>query len=164
MSFHWLDEPCVTPPTLEFDVIVDVFFLLDIMVTLGTGVHHGGEYVDDMKAVGKMYLKGWFIFDLLTSFPVSFFELAVDAACKGKREGLNMVVDATTLRLVRSLKPIRWFKIMRIAKLAKAGKYHSYYAVRDVQKDDKFLRLENLILASTVRTPILNRTKTQGLW
>ena len=38
ISFGWLDPPCTPNPTLPFDCVLDVFFLLDIVVTLNSGV------------------------------------------------------------------------------------------------------------------------------
>ena len=39
----------------------------------------GGEYLDDRCTVALHYLKGMFLFDCVTSFPVSFFELVAKA-------------------------------------------------------------------------------------
>jgi len=80
----------------------------------------GGDYVDDPWTVAKMYVKGALAFDCLTSFPVSFFELVAQAACK-KAEVSGAGVDSTSLRMIRSIKPLRWFKIARVFKLGKAG-------------------------------------------
>ena len=77
-----LDEECTILPTLPFDVVVDCFFLLDILVTLNTGLLINGEYIDDRWAVTKAYLKGMFFFDVTTSFPVSFVELAAADLCR----------------------------------------------------------------------------------
>ena len=37
ISFHWLDPPCVRVPTMEMDMFVDVFFLLDIILNFNMG-------------------------------------------------------------------------------------------------------------------------------
>ena len=80
----------------------------------------GGDYLDDPWPVAKMYVKGALAFDCLTSFPVSFFELVAQAACK-KAEVSGAGVDSTSLRMIRSIKPLRWFKIACVFKLGKAG-------------------------------------------
>jgi hypothetical protein len=51
---------------LYFDVVLDCFFLLDIFVTFNSGVYVGSEYVHEHKKVALLYLKGYFVFDLLT--------------------------------------------------------------------------------------------------
>ena len=81
ISLHWLDPQCSTIPTLPFDAALDCFFILDIFLNFGTGVYAGGVYYDRRRAVALMYLKGSFLFDLVTSFPVSFFELSAAAVC-----------------------------------------------------------------------------------
>ncbi len=51
-------------------------------MTFNTGVKITGDYIDDRKTVAKIYvMSGSLLFDLVTSFPVSFFELAVQAVC-----------------------------------------------------------------------------------
>jgi len=101
ISFHWLDPPCSTVPTLPFDCLIDCFFLVDILMNFNTGlIVRGGEYIDDRMAVAKSYLKGMFLFDLVTSFPVSFFELAAEAACARADIG-SAGVDGSQLRMIR---------------------------------------------------------------
>ena len=36
-SFYWMAAECVSVPTLPFDVMVDCFFLLDIVVSFNSG-------------------------------------------------------------------------------------------------------------------------------
>ena len=117
ITFHWLDPACTAVPTLYPDVFVDCFFLLDIAISFGTGVMEANTYVDDWRQVASIYLRGWFLFDLVTSFPVSFFELAVMENCS--KAGSDGDVDSGPLRFIRVMKPLRWFKLARIMKLGK---------------------------------------------
>ena len=41
----------------------------------------GGDYCDDWRQVSMSYLQGFFLFDVVTSFPVSFFELSAQMSC-----------------------------------------------------------------------------------
>ena len=41
--------------------------------------------------MSKAYLKGFFLFDVVTSFPVSFFELSAQIACSKEIEGQGPV-------------------------------------------------------------------------
>ena len=80
IALHWLDLECTVIPTLYFDVVVDCFFLVDIVLNFFTGIFHSDDYIDDPKKVARFYLKGMFWFDCITSFPISFVELAIKAA------------------------------------------------------------------------------------
>jgi CRP-like cAMP-binding protein len=119
ISFHWLDPECAIVQTLIFDCILDCFFLIDILLTFNTGVVSIGDYIDNRRVVTLMYLKGDFLFDCVTSIPVSFFELAAEAAC-AKADGSGAGADGN-LRFIRAIKPLRWLKIARVMKVGKAG-------------------------------------------
>ena len=77
------------------------------------------------------YLKGWFWFDAVTSIPISYLELAIVAECASTGQppaasdasGAAVTEDPTTLRLMRWVKPMRYFKIIRILKIAKGGEF-----------------------------------------
>ena len=104
ISFSWLDPDCTPNPTLYFDLILDIFFLLDILVAFNTGVKITGDYIDDRKTVAKIYvMSGALLFDLVTSFPVSFFELAMQAVCTS---GAALTDDNSGgLKIIRAIKP-----------------------------------------------------------
>jgi hypothetical protein len=120
IAFHWLDADCAHIPTLPFDCLLDCFFLVDIIITFNTGVITMGAYVDNRWEVTKMYLKSSFLFDCFTSIPVSFFELASAAQCEHVKNS-DAAVDGASLRLIRAIKPLRWFKIIRVMKLSKVA-------------------------------------------
>lgn len=46
-----LDPECTEMPTLAFDALIDVFFLVDILVTFNSGIIVSGEYIDDRRQV-----------------------------------------------------------------------------------------------------------------
>ena len=71
IAFHWLDEDCERVPTLEFDCVLDTFFLLDIVYNFCVGVIVQQDYYDDPRWIAMNYLRGAFLFDLCTSIPVS---------------------------------------------------------------------------------------------
>jgi hypothetical protein len=80
IAFHWLDGECEVVPTLSFDLLLDTFFILDILYAFCVGVTYQGHYYDDVKWVARHYLLGGFLFDLATSIPVSYIELIAKAA------------------------------------------------------------------------------------
>lgn len=123
IAFHWLDDVCSVVPTLYFDLALDVFFLLDIIMSFCMGVIYQAHYYDDPKWVANNYLCGSFLFDLCTSIPVSFVELSVKVACEAaaKDGDANSGIDDLSLRFIRAMKPLRYVKLARIMKLNKIG-------------------------------------------
>jgi hypothetical protein len=118
VSFYWEQEACTRMPTLEFDILVDCFFLVDISVTFFVGVYHEGKYCDDHRFVIMHYLRHGFFFDLFTSFPVSFMEAAILAECDIAGE-TGIDIAPSSLRMIRVVKPMRLFKLIRIIKVIK---------------------------------------------
>ena len=123
VSFYWLEQECDPLPTLPIDIVLDCFFIIDIFVHFNTAIMVNGELVDKRWLVAKSYLQGWFIFDVATSIPVSFVELAVLARCDGPSPSPEESTDSSSngMRLMRTLKPLRWLKLARILKLTKGG-------------------------------------------
>ena len=127
IAFYWLEDPCVRQPTLDFDFVLDIFFLVDILMNFNMGYIEMGQYVDGRWAVFKNYVKGYFAFDCATSFPVSFFELmalqdcAKAASSEGQVGSMVGMDNTRELRFVRAIKPLRLFKLARIVKLTKGG-------------------------------------------
>jgi len=121
IALFWLEDPCTPIPTLWFDVIVDSFFIIDIILSFHTGVYIEGEYIDNRRAVAEEYLKGFFVFDLITSVPVSFIELAAVAECGKASSDVEFSVESEQLRFARAIKPLRYVKIAKILRLGKGG-------------------------------------------
>ena len=119
-----MDSECAYVPTIYFDCILDTFFLLDIVYTFFVGVNFMGQYYDCQAWVAKQYVTGAFVFDLITSIPVSYIELQVQIACArlaAGGDGTGVGIDPQQLRFVRALKPLRWFKLARVLKLRSGG-------------------------------------------
>lgn len=122
IAFHWLDEECDRVPTLEFDAVLDSFFLLDVCYNFCVGLIINSEYKDDPAFIASSYIRGSLCFDIVTSIPVSFLELHVAHQCAQSGSGGGVSgLDPTQLRFIRFMKPLRWFKLARIIKLNKAG-------------------------------------------
>jgi len=170
IAFFWKAPECSRPPpTIYFDVVVDCFFVLDILVSFrfgalcpaahyshpaligtnacflrvapstasrreisapcthtqppnSTGIRLHGRYNDHLRTVACHYTRHGLLFDVFTSIPVSFMELADWQACqramaKGQ-EGVEKL-PGSTLRMIRFMKPFRWFKIARILKMSR---------------------------------------------
>lgn len=53
-----------------FDILVDVFFIVDIVVNFHTSyLGQDGEVITDLKQIRRYYLRTWFAVDLITSLP-----------------------------------------------------------------------------------------------
>lgn len=55
-----------------FNYFSDVFFIIDILINFNTGIYHDGVLILERKDICLSYLKGWFCFDFISSFPYSF--------------------------------------------------------------------------------------------
>ena len=58
--------------------IIDLFFLIDIMLTFFTSVtdEHDFTEITDKKRIAIIYLKKWFIIDVVSILPIDVFLLA----------------------------------------------------------------------------------------
>jgi len=117
LCFHWNAEACWINPFLRFDIALDSFFLIEIIYTCFAGAYIDGVYVDDMKAVVTNYFRsGAMFFDMFTSIPVSYLELAAEINCL---EGSQDEGGSSELRMLRIVKPLRLFKLLRLIRAMK---------------------------------------------
>ena len=49
VAFFWNAPPCFRSPTLEFDLFLDIFFILEIFLHFFVGIERQGMYVDDFR-------------------------------------------------------------------------------------------------------------------
>lgn len=59
----------ILTPYNSFDVMVDCFFMTDVIFNFITCFYHEGQYVSDFRAIATNYLKTWFVIDVAGSFP-----------------------------------------------------------------------------------------------
>ena len=63
-SFRYLSS------TIDYcDYATNVMYVIDILMTFFTSVEQDGVLVADFKKIKEMYLKRWFLFDVISSFP-----------------------------------------------------------------------------------------------
>jgi hypothetical protein len=55
-----------------YNYFSDVFFLIDLLLNFNCGFYNHGTLVMNRKEIIISYLKGWFFFDFISSFPYSF--------------------------------------------------------------------------------------------
>ena len=107
-------QPVITySPTFWFEVVVDVYFICDIVFNFRTAVFDNeGALELDTAQISKRYLKGWFALDVLACLPVTYVELVLnpdgEAGSGSKTKALKII------RLVRLTKMLRVARIKRI--------------------------------------------------
>jgi len=82
--------------------IIDVYFLMDILVTFFTGYRHkSGGLVLGPCRIARHYLTGWFVLDAIAAIPWSW------------------IGESTAAQMTRSLKVVRLVRLARLLRLAK---------------------------------------------
>uniref|UniRef100_A0A7S0M770 Ion transport domain-containing protein n=1 Tax=Cryptomonas curvata TaxID=233186 RepID=A0A7S0M770_9CRYP len=118
--FMWnYDDPCNKFPTLFFDVAVDSFFLLEVLLQFAVGtLDEDGGYCDDAVAIARRSLSSpaGFWFDAATSVPFSFLDFKLHLDCVYR---LARTSNLSDLRIVRIVKVLRILRILRILKAIK---------------------------------------------
>ena len=101
--------------TKAFENMVTVLFITDLTLNFNTAYVEGQYVVIDRCLIAQNYLKGWFIIDLLSSFPYEAFDTYVIErliASSGEEEG-----SSQTFKLLRGLRLIRLLRLLRLLKL-----------------------------------------------
>lgn len=111
IGFDWYVEPKGQKLFLN---LLDIWFAIDIVLNFRTGFIHHGTIIMTPKKIVWNYLTGWFLVDLLGTFP---FEKLI----KG---------EATSRK---SLKLIKYFKIPKLLRVSRLMKYvHDHKQVYDM--------------------------------
>jgi len=101
--------------------LVDVCFFTDIALNFMTGIMDPNsdnlttlQLVSDWKVIGSSYLKGWFIMDVIGSFPVQ----VIESAMSNSADGCSLTA-LKALRLNRLGRLARLLKLLRLVRLAR---------------------------------------------
>ncbi|XP_028398501.1 LOW QUALITY PROTEIN: potassium voltage-gated channel subfamily H member 1-like [Dendronephthya gigantea] len=88
-------------PMTVVDILVDVFFFVDIALNFHTSyVGEDGEVITDLKQIRHYYLKTWFILDLVTSLPYGLLSF--------------VSTDSVFVNLISFFKCIRFLRVGRV--------------------------------------------------
>ena len=99
--------------------MIDFIFMVDIVLNMRTGYMNEGQIVRDDWQSLLYYLRGWFVPDLIGSFPVTLILQAVE----------NCTADSTSaaacnlVRGPRMLKMLRMFKLTKLTRFFKLSAY-----------------------------------------
>jgi len=63
-----------------FDTILDIMFIVDIVINFNTGFTRKGMVIMNRTKVTVDYLKTWFIFDVIASFPYNYLVTVNDTS------------------------------------------------------------------------------------
>jgi len=110
----------------------DVTFMTDIFFNFRTGYREEGNgnqisFVLEPKKIAKVYLKSWFVIDLISSFP---FDNAILWITGGNTDSYGLSVQSAFrgfkfLRLVKLLSLLKLFRLSRIMRFV--SKYEDFY-------------------------------------
>ena len=93
------------------DMVVDLFFLIDLPLRFLFGIVDNGNLITSMPAVAKRYLRTTFVLDFLAAIPVSWIEYATipeNVSCRESDQSSGIV---KYLRLIRLIRMIRILKV-----------------------------------------------------
>ncbi|XP_038077371.1 potassium/sodium hyperpolarization-activated cyclic nucleotide-gated channel 3-like [Patiria miniata] len=126
-SLQWSITNCVT----------DSFFMADIVLNFFTGIvhHQNEEVILDRRTIACKYLRGWFLIDLPSSFPMDYFYLLF----RGDSD-----YDQTALKL-RAIRLAKILSVLRLLRLTRLLRYvHRLEEILNVE--GALIRITNLVL------------------
>ncbi len=100
-------EDSVSNTGIIIDMIIDSFFMIDVLLTFFTGyrdTNEGGMVVLNPRKIAMRYLKTWFIIDLTASFPWQLLEILTS---------INNFLYLKLLRIFRLLQLLKYFKLIK---------------------------------------------------
>ena len=110
--------------TQFLNILVDVLFAVDIVINFLSAYTTGTHRIEvRIKYIMRNYLMGWFLLDLLATFPAQIFFSDTEGG-----SGVNKLARLARLpRLYRLFRVLRIFKILKVIKYNKSfQKYFGY--------------------------------------
>ena len=98
------------------EVIVDVYFMLDIWINFRTAYRtEEGELITNPRKIARNYFRGWFAIDAAACFPVTYIGLII-AGTDSDQQGAQKVKALKIVRLLRLAKMLRLARLKRLIK------------------------------------------------
>lgn len=106
---------------LWLDIIVDIFFALDMIANFNTAVVDGKELVLSRSKIAKEYFQAWFSIDFFSTVPFDRIATLVTGGGEdsGGGGGGDNAAAMRSLKIVRAVRLIRLLKLARVLKLKK---------------------------------------------
>ena len=107
------------------NIVIDFFFICDIVVTLMTGfVDENDALIMKPRPIITNYIKSWFFMDVVSSVPIDLILRLIEESQKSDDMDAAELANLTKLfkmmRLVRMLKLVRLFRLSRVAKYVRS--------------------------------------------
>jgi len=116
LAFYWDSNPPVSFGVVS--LIVDFFFGFDIILNFGTAYHDGhgvsGQLVTGFRGIALHYARGWFLVDVLATFPYIY---AVEVLGGSGADEASGAEASKMLRMLKYAKIARVMKVLRVLKL-----------------------------------------------
>jgi len=121
----------MTPVNMAFDKelgnewdwilgFMDFLFLIDCIVIFNSAIDDEDfRIVEDRKLIACIYLKGWFLIDIMAIIPFDFIIMAVVNDPTGSNSSANLNKMIRVVRIGRIYKLIKLTKLLRIMKVMK---------------------------------------------
>ncbi|RLN88519.1 hypothetical protein BBJ28_00011306, partial [Nothophytophthora sp. Chile5] len=90
-----------------FETSLDVFFMIDIVITFNTAVDRDGSIRYDRQLAASRYLRSWFAVDMIAALPYGYIFTESSNYSTSLRKSVKL------LRLIRLLRLLRISRIMR---------------------------------------------------
>jgi hyperpolarization activated cyclic nucleotide-gated potassium channel 2 len=112
-----------------FDVAIDIFFLVDIAINFRTAVEvEGFELLTGPREIARLYLRGWFALDVISSFPIDwvvawsqgespFMSLSPESTCSSTEDVSSLTQLSTLLKVLRVIKLLRLLRLARLFRM-----------------------------------------------
>jgi len=107
------DETIRVDAWVVTEIIVDMFFLIDIMVNFCSAYEHENQVVVDWQQVAWNYLTSYFAVDLVGSIPLSLIAPSLGSQLRG-------------VRLIRLPRLFKLVKLLRFVKILRAWRLEKY--------------------------------------
>lgn len=130
------------------ELIVDMYFIADIVFNFRTGVYDSdGVLIYDRPAIRRRYLKGWFSIDIVSCFPAGYIA-QIAAALSGESQSGNAI---------KNMKGIRILRLLRLAKMLRLGRLKRIFAryAEELQPVMKLMKLTGMMLVALFLAHIL---------
>lgn len=116
---------------LTMDIIVTIFFLLDIIVSFHTAHYVDGVLVFSRKETRRAYLHGWFWADLIASFPYQWTNDNVEDPNEDQTAYFNRLQGRylTAKSFLRLIKLVRFIRVVKLKKIVE--KLHGSFDIHN---------------------------------
>jgi hypothetical protein len=105
---------------LVFELITDISFFIDIILTFFTAIEKKNGKIDASKSgIARNYLKGWFLIDISSNFPIEILDLF---PMENKNSSTGNTKLLRLLRLPRLWRLVKLVRLLRMTKVLKNSK------------------------------------------